>query len=161
MGDMNARFAEAVLLGDISPELLTDQSIPVRRCLVPPDAIDERGRLSVETILRFGEQVRNSKDSTLLLTDLPLKMTPFVSIFGYTQRRKRLAVVSTAGLVNVDQPNRLSSRLQNVLAHELGHLSGLRHCKDRRCVMRPVIDASELDQRPLVPCTTCAAAAAG
>ena len=161
MGDMNARFAEALLLGDISPELLSDQSIPVRRFLVPPDAIDERGRLSIETILKFGEQVRSSKDYTLLLTDRPLKMAPFDSIFGYAHRGKRLAVVSTAGLVNADQPDRLSSRLQNLSAHELGHLSGLRHCKDRRCVMRPVIDASELDQRPLVPCTTCSAAAAG
>ena len=42
-----------------------------------------------------------------------------------------------------------------MIAHELGHLRGLKHCYEPQCLMRPAQAAAEIDQRKIEPCGKC------
>ena len=76
-------------------------------------------------------------------------------MFGYSDRGQGVVLVSTAGLQDPANPEILKDRVRKVLAHELGHLEGLRHCPTPSCAMLPVREAEDLDRRSLEPCGGC------
>ena len=81
-------------------------------------------------------------------------------IFGLARPSTGSAVVSSARLRNEfwDLPaddSALCSRLITEGAHELGHLLGLDHCSDPRCVMSSPRCLDDLDQKKPWLCDTC------
>lgn len=90
----------------------------------------------------------------VFVTRKPLATAHCAAVFGYARRRARAAVASLAGLES-DDAEQTRRRLEAVIAHELGHLAGYRHCRTPGCLMRPAETAADLDLRRLAPCPAC------
>jgi archaemetzincin len=83
-------------------------------------------------------------------------------VFGLARPATGSAVVSTARLTNEfwDLPsddNALIHRLVTESAHEIGHILGLVHCNDQRCVMSNPRCLDDLDLKKPWLCDTCRA----
>lgn len=65
---------------------------------------------------------------------------------------KRLKPGVTGGVVNKDL---YVERVVKEVAHELGHLAGLRHCSNRECVMSFSNSVSEVDAKKRFFCEEC------
>lgn len=76
---------------------------------------------------------------TVAITDLDLSYPGLNYVFGLADETFPVAVISIARFVRgrdrrpADQ--QVIGRTVKTAVHELGHLMGLSHCKDRRCVM--------------------------
>lgn len=55
-------------------------------------------------------------------------------VFGVADRLGRTSVISYSRLTDPDM-DRVEDRMVKEAVHEIGHLLGLDHCRDRRCVM--------------------------
>lgn len=83
--------------------------------------------------------------------------------FGYATHHERLAVMSFARLDpqvegtahGIEAEERIRERAYKLLAHEVAHTFGLRHCDHYACIMNGMADAEELDQTPLHLCPVC------
>lgn len=83
--------------------------------------------------------------------------------FGYATHHERLAVMSFArldpavdGILHgIEAEERIRERAYKLLAHEVAHTFGLRHCDHYACIMNGVADQLELDQTPLHLCPVC------
>lgn len=83
-------------------------------------------------------------------------------VFGLARPATGSSVVSTARLMNEfwDLPadeRVLTSRLVTEGAHEIGHLLGLQHCPDERCIMSNPRCLDDLDLKKPWLCDTCKA----
>jgi hypothetical protein len=112
-----------------------------------PIIVDQTGRVPVERVV--DEQTAPDGDSVLVLTGGDLALRGCKSLFGFADHRRRVAVVSTYRLGGN------AGRLARVVAHETGHLRGLRHCSTQGCVMRKARTVDELDACGLGPCARC------
>lgn len=109
-------------------------------------------RLPVEPLLRAWQPAGGER--VILVTARDLEMKDCASLFGYADRRRGVAVVSTFRL-GCDDPRRTGARLAKVIEHERGHLEGLRHCRTRGCVMSVARNLDDLDARGLQRCDGC------
>jgi hypothetical protein len=148
-------FREAILLGSVSSELLDQGALAIQRLPHPRELEDEEGRIPVTNLVRLALRARKLAGLTLVLTDRDLAMPACRSLFGFADRRAKVAVISIARLGDAADPARLPARLRNEIAHEAGHLNGLCHCRGPACVMAPVKAPHELDHRPALPCGRC------
>jgi archaemetzincin len=112
------------------------------------------GALDAEQLARAAAPRRRRGRPLLVLTHRPLRLSGCHSIIGFADRRHSVVVISTLRLIDADS-SAAFRRLHNVIAHELGHLDGLKHCPAAACVMHPVRDAADLDRRPFVTCGRC------
>jgi hypothetical protein len=151
----SGEFGEVILLGDLSPELLADTVCPIRQLPVPAALLDARGRVPVAALIRLGARARRAPGCACVVTDRDLAFPGCRSLFGFADRRARVAVISTAWLADPTDPSRLRERLRGEMAHEMGHLNGLDHCPGPDCLMTPVTTAAQLDARPEAPCGRC------
>ena len=119
-----------------------------------------QGPIDARALLRRAADACQSSERLLIVTERDLRMRSLQSLFGFANRRRRVAVVSTARLGNSGNPLLATRRLRNVAAHELGHLKGLHHCDGPQCVMKAVTTPEEIDRRPLKPCGRCPTRAA-
>lgn len=81
-------------------------------------------------------------------------------VFGEAQLGGRSAVVSTHRLDPrvyglPDDQARLDERLLKESVHELGHVLGLLHCGNPRCVMHASTWVEDIDQKPATFCDAC------
>jgi hypothetical protein len=165
-------------LGKVPEGLLPPNVALVERRPLPTELLDAAGRIPVMELVRIGEdrrrqlllsenpedldtrQVRpaeagNGRSRVLVLTDRDLAMPGCDFLFGFAERKRGVAVVSTFRLGGASDPITLAGRARNEIAHELGHLEGLRHCANADCVMRLVRSVPELDTRPHTTCGRC------
>ncbi len=77
-------------------------------------------------------------------------------VFGLATPTLRVASVYTARLRS-DNINLYVDRLAKEIAHELGHLLGLGHCTNKRCVMSFSNTLGEVDYKKLWFCPECSA----
>ena len=81
-------------------------------------------------------------------------------VFGEATFGGAWAVVSLARLGAAGGPQ-FRSRLLRESLHELGHLAGLRHCRERACLMAPAIRVEDIDAAGVSPCPICSSPTAG
>jgi hypothetical protein len=121
--------------------------------------IDPAGRLMVRPTLRAynggpgGHRV-------LVITSRDLYMRGCGRLFGFSDRARGVAVVSTYHLRS-DCVDAGKARLANVIAHELAHLDGLKHCRTPGCLMHPAQSAADIDGRAQQACGKCPRAGHG
>lgn len=75
-------------------------------------------------------------------------------VFGEATLGGGWAVVSTARLGAAGDP-RFRSRLLREAMHELGHLAGRRHCRERVCLMAPAATVEDVDAAGMESCRRC------
>ncbi|MGJ5819904.1 hypothetical protein [Paludibaculum fermentans] len=109
-------------------------------------------RLCVSKLL--AGQHRLEGEHLVLLTPLDLKLRGCASAFGYADRRRGTAVVSTFRLGGSGE-QQLAARLMNVIEHERGHLDGLKHCQTAGCIMSVARCVEDVDARSLQRCERC------
>jgi len=80
---------------------------------------------------------------TVTIVSGPARTRFLTRVGGWTDRRRRVALVSTDGLDLADATDR--ARLAKIVAHEAGHVLGLRHCRQPACVAAFAPDPSALD----------------
>ncbi len=85
----------------------------------------------------------------------------FTFFFGRARHHGGAALVSLARLdpdfygLDAD-PRLMARRAAREALHELGHVAGLGHCDDNRCIMRFVTDVEGIDNRGVRFCAACA-----
>jgi Peptidase family M54 len=118
-----------------------------------PDCCDDEGRVPAIQVIR--QQKTQDGWPVIIVTARDLHVQGFKRLFGLSDSRRRTAIVSTYHL-QCEEPERVRKRLENVIAHERGHLQGLSHCTSPACLMNPARAAEDVDARPLAPCLLCA-----
>lgn len=92
---------------------------------------------------------------TLGVTDVDMYANGLNFVFGEAEVGGTRAVVSTYRLrLNADM-ELLKIRLLKEAIHEIGHVLGLRHCKDRSCVMCFSNSVFEVDIKSANYCVRC------
>lgn len=128
---------------------VAEEAMPGERTATPEDALDTAGRLMVGPLLTAMAR----QAPAVIVTDRDL-MTPESSqLFGISSYSRQIAVVSTFRLR--EPGGDLTRRLQNVMAHERGHLAGLLHCRTENCLMHPARTPQDIDARAEAPCGQC------
>jgi len=99
-------------------------------------------------------------DPVLLVVSQDLFNPGHSSLFGLARESTGVAVVSTARLANEfyglsPSDDALIDRLVTEGAHEVGHLLGLSHCKNRECIMFCPDTLDELDGKKKGFCNGC------
>jgi archaemetzincin len=131
----------------VSPEIASGE-----RLEIPAGAIDPRGRLRVADAIDLVAGAAGV-GATLIVTDRDLAMRQLGSLFGFADCERQVTIVSTFRL---GEGEIAAARARNEIAHERGHLAGLKHCRDRRCVMHPAAKPEDIDGRGETPCERCA-----
>jgi hypothetical protein len=113
--------------------------------------------VSVSELLAAAGRVAGTGGRMLVLTSCDLRIPECETLIGFADRRRQVAVVSTARLNERDVPSmeRTARRVGNAIAHEAGHLDGLAHCGVPGCLMHPITTAEEIDARADGACGRC------
>jgi archaemetzincin len=157
-----ARFLEAWfglptrMLPAMSDEVL--ERLPARE-------LDGRRQLDATAVLEW-LRGRRPVDATcvLALTLEDLYADDAAWVFGYASIVERVGVHSMLrydpGFADVtargpEFEHTILTRTLRVLAHEVGHMFGLRHCFHFECLMNPTAGVEDLDRLPLHLCPVC------
>ena len=151
---------EVLVAGDVRADFLPF-GIPARFFSVPGTCLDDRGRIPVSAVISWTQSLRSCHAPIAVFTDRELSLPGCDRLFGFADVETEVAVISSHGLSSRDDPTRLGQRMGNIFEHESAHLSGFGHCRNRRCVMRPVREAAELDSRSPFICERCISGRAG
>ena len=146
-------WTRVVSTAGFDESLLGACGVPLLRAAEPAPAIDAHGRLRAERIACIFAPMNHTR--TLVLTGRDLCAGNRSWVYGYADRRRGVAVVSSCRLRHPGHPENTGRRLRSVVAHELGHLHGLAHCPTPGCVMHAAGDPAESDSRGEQPCGRC------
>lgn len=101
-----------------------------------------------------------SSAKLILLTDVDLFIPIFTYVFGLAKLGGQTGIVSMHRLNNIfyglpEDKELLAKRAVKEVIHELGHLLGLKHCDNYRCVMKSSTIVDELDIKSAEYCKNC------
>jgi archaemetzincin len=129
---------------------------------IPPDILRTAGQISSNSIVDqmielAGPDPEPFDHWTIALTNRDLCAPRRSFVFGEAALGGAWAVVSSARLESLESATSelASDRLVKEILHELGHLRGLDHCPDPRCVMHPSTSVEEIDRKTARFCTQC------
>lgn len=97
---------------------------------------------------------KNFDGKTLALTDADIYADKLNFIFGQAVSPGNAAVISVTRLKSEDK-NLFISRSEKESVHEVGHMLGLKHCFNSKCVMSFSNDVSEVDRKNKTLCLNC------
>jgi archaemetzincin len=121
----------------------------------------EREQFNAQKILSFLlEHYPNPSSRILGITGVDLYLPIFTYVFGLAQVGGRGAVVSSYRLdphyygMPAHQ-DLFRCRLEKTVLHEIAHLLGLTHCRNRYCVLFSSSGIEDTDQKKAEFCPTC------
>jgi len=141
---------------------LNNQGFTVRVSGTKPDFEpffdDGRGQYDAVKIIQQIEEP--NLPLTLICTSVDLYIPIFTFVFGLAKLDGQVAIISSHRLENKyyglpEDDASLSNRLLKEARHELGHLSGLRHCPQYDCVMTSSATAEDIDVKSDSFCPSC------
>ncbi|MEM3519963.1 MAG: archaemetzincin family Zn-dependent metalloprotease [Candidatus Hadarchaeales archaeon] len=120
-----------------------------------------RNQYNAELLLDLLLPKIGGKDFALFITDADIFAHGMNFIFGLAQCPGNRGIVSIARLNPTfygfpPDSSLLLERAVKEVVHEVGHLFGLGHCKDKRCVMRFSNTILEVDEKTSSFCKRCA-----
>jgi len=101
-------------------------------------------------------KIQHQTDYALGLTKEDIYVPDMNFVFGLASSDGGCAIVSTNRLKSID-PGMFRGRLLKEVVHELGHVFGLSHCPDRRCVMHFSNSLQDTDLKSSEMCSNCLA----
>jgi archaemetzincin len=163
-----------VPVGAVTPPVLERAAAVAREVLgfsplAPSPALDPaplldatRRQYRADLLLAALRAAVRPPEKVLGLTALDLCLPVLTYVFGFAELGGAAAVVSVHRLDprfsgRADDPGLMLERLEKEVLHELGHLFGLTHCGDRRCVMASAHDVGEIDIEEPTFCRDCRA----
>jgi archaemetzincin len=129
---------------------------------LPEESFNQKqNQYYANTILSKLEMLKGSDFELILaLTEEDLFIPNKNFVMGQANSASRTAIVSTFrikpefyGLPEDD--NLLKARLLNLASHEVGHMLGLKNCKNENCQMYVADSLVDLDNRPESFCADC------
>ncbi len=111
-----------------------------------------RNQVNGIKLLGYLRVLKDTKLPTVWLTEFDLYINNFNFCFGLAYRN--IAIVSLFRLRNQNEKVYIS-RLRKEISHEVGHLLGLKHCADDKCVMYFSNTIMDTDNKNEHPCSRC------
>jgi archaemetzincin len=101
-------------------------------------------------LARLRRMKKGSSDKIMAVTDVDLYSTGYDFVYGEADIKAGIASLSVSRLHdgNPDVSSDLSLATERIIreaTHEIGHLFGLGHCRDRQCVMCTCTCLAEVD----------------
>jgi archaemetzincin len=160
-------YLPRVLVEDVVARASRRLAVPVRLHLAPWDVgarrLNGREQFDADVLLASLEADAAPGIVRVGLSALDFGLALFTFVFGRARRNGHSAIVSLARL----SPERYglppdatlaASRAVAEVLHELGHVAGLAHCTDLRCIMYFATNVETIDLRGTGFCAACAAA---
>ena len=116
--------------------------------------IESSDKYSAECLISWLSSTYNGYDKVLGLTLSDIKAQGTNFVFGLAEFNGRSAVVSGYRLYTRSS-SRYVPRLAKEIVHEIGHLFGLEHCENPRCVMSFSGNVIDVDEKDLELCSSC------
>jgi archaemetzincin len=165
---------EFLAVGPVPPALLSDVALRVSRAValpcrvasappkIEPPTLQGRGQVDADRLLVEVEGLAVRGGAVLVaLVARDMANPIFTHFFGRARLGGRALVVSIARLSPAfygaaDDDATAARRAAIEVTHELGHVAGLRHCDDPRCLMRLAHTVDAIDVRGTTWCDACA-----
>jgi archaemetzincin len=114
---------------------------------------------STKILEELADKAPRRSIKVLAVVQVDLFIPILTHVYGEAQLDGRAAVVSTnrlgEGLFPVDSHSTFYRRVAKEAVHELGHCFGLRHCRERTCIMHYCRTLKDVDQKSNDLCRYC------
>jgi len=138
------------------------QMIPKKTLNIPKLAYNETvGKYLTQPFFDLGMEMKNKAEKVLneeikkvlVLTDVEIYDPPYIELYG--QANDSIALVSVFRLKNKATNTKLLERTIKEAVHELGHTFGLKHCREKECVMNFSLNEYDIDDKTQFFCKEC------
>lgn len=144
-----------LLIGQVFGTETTVLKVPFPHTSASPDR-----QYPAPDFLQYLQSFAAEKTLVTAIADPDLSFPGLNFVFGLSDAEKGVAVVSLhrfLGKKKVTGSGRAFERTLKTTVHELGHLYGLSHCKDSKCVMFFSFNVADTDHKQKHFCVRCAA----
>lgn len=141
------------IVNDVMKRHLNQNTHDAGSFTLPPDAYDPlRQQYDVIRILNHIARKNRSRFNLRLgLVDVDIYSQGMNFIFGLADPLRKTAIVSTYRLTG----EKKNERIAKECVHEIGHLLGLAHCSNSKCVMHFSNTVADTDNKTINFCTSC------
>lgn len=154
-----------VPLGDVNRGLIMEVATQVSMTLGITAIVDEmqhyhesaynhqRGQYSAESFLKFLDTPKEGNIRLLGITDVDLYIPDLNYVFGLADKSRDVSLISISRFKKGN--GKVVERAVKTAIHELGHIYGLVHCHDNKCVMYFSYNLLDTDYKGKEFCIKC------